>query len=172
MAMATAATTPAPAAAVPNKWFILLTCALAVFTGNFISFPLSVIMPTVARTFDVQLPTAQWAVTGHFVALAATMLPIGSQAGSQAVLDARYLARALAGEADVESALRRYESERLPAMNAVTLRIRGMGQEQVMEIAEARAPEGFARIEAVIPREEMERYAREFREAEIGRAHV
>lgn len=78
MATATAVTTPAPAAAVPNKWFILLTCALAVFTGNFISFPLSVIMPTVARTFDVQLPTAQWAVTGHFVALAATMLPIGS----------------------------------------------------------------------------------------------
>lgn len=63
---------------VSNKAFILFTCAMAMFTGNFISFPVSVIMPTIARTFGVELPTAQWAVTGHFVALAATMLPIGA----------------------------------------------------------------------------------------------
>jgi 2-polyprenyl-6-methoxyphenol hydroxylase-like FAD-dependent oxidoreductase len=93
------------------------------------------------------------------------MLPIGSQAGSQAIVDPRHLARALLEEAGVEAALKRYEAERLPAMNEVTLRIRGMGQEQVMEIAEQRAPGGFKRVEDVIPREELEGYAAEFKRA-------
>jgi 5-methylphenazine-1-carboxylate 1-monooxygenase len=93
------------------------------------------------------------------------MLPIGGQAGSQAIVDPRYLTRALLEERTPEAALRRYEAERLPAMNAVTLRIREQGQEQVMEMAEARAPDGFARIEDVIPREEMEAFSAQFKAA-------
>lgn len=93
------------------------------------------------------------------------MLPIGSQAGSQAIVDARYVTRALIEEPDVESALKRYENERLPAMNEITLRIRGLGQEIVMEMAEERAPNGFARIEDVIPNEEMARLSAEFKVA-------
>ena len=93
------------------------------------------------------------------------MLPIGSQAGSQAIVDARYLTRALMEEPDVESALKRYEAERLSAMNEITLRIRGLGQEIVMEMAEERAPNGFARIEDVIPNEEMARLSSEFKVA-------
>jgi 2-polyprenyl-6-methoxyphenol hydroxylase-like FAD-dependent oxidoreductase len=93
------------------------------------------------------------------------MLPIGGQAGSQAIVDPRYLTRALLSEPTPEAALRRYEAERLPAMNEVTLRIREQGQEQVMEMAEARAPDGFARIEDVIPREEMEAFSASFKRA-------
>jgi 2-polyprenyl-6-methoxyphenol hydroxylase-like FAD-dependent oxidoreductase len=93
------------------------------------------------------------------------MLPIGSQAGSQAIVDPRHLVRALREESGIEAALRRYEAERLPSMNEVTLRIRGMGQEQVMELAERRAPDGFTRIEDVIPQEEMQAFAEQFRSA-------
>ncbi|GEM_PF-6204473 len=77
------ATASAPAqtsAAAPatKVWLVLFTCALSMFAGNLVTIPVSVIMPTIAKTFAVELPTAQWAITGHFVALAATMLPVGS----------------------------------------------------------------------------------------------
>lgn len=110
-------------------------------------------------------PVSQWSF-GRVTLIgdaAHAMLPIGSQAGSQAVVDPRYLARALVCEASPEQALRRYEAERLPAMNEITLRIRGLGQEIVMEMAEERAPHGFERIEDVIPNAEMARLSAEFK---------
>ncbi|MFM9970624.1 MAG: flavin-dependent oxidoreductase [Burkholderiales bacterium] len=110
-------------------------------------------------------PVAQWSF-GRVTLIgdaAHAMLPIGSQAGSQAVVDPRYLARALLTEPRPEAALVRYEAERLPAMNEITLRIRGLGQEIVMEMAEERAPDGFERIEEVIPNEEMARLSAEFK---------
>jgi len=61
-----------------SKEAVLFTCALGMFAGGMASFPIAVIMPTIAETFRVELPSAQWAMTGHFVALAATMLPVGS----------------------------------------------------------------------------------------------
>ncbi len=110
-------------------------------------------------------PVRQWSF-GRVTLIgdaAHAMLPIGSQAGSQAVVDSRYLTRALLAEPTHEQALRRYEAERLPAMNEITLRIRGLGQEIVMEMAEERAPDGFERIEDVIPHEEMARLSAEFK---------
>jgi 2-polyprenyl-6-methoxyphenol hydroxylase-like FAD-dependent oxidoreductase len=83
------------------------------------------------------------------------MLPTGSQAGSQAVVDARVLTRALLVEPSVEAALKSYEKERLEPMAAITLKNRELGPERAMQIAEERAPVGFKRIEDVIPREEM-----------------
>jgi 2-polyprenyl-6-methoxyphenol hydroxylase-like FAD-dependent oxidoreductase len=83
------------------------------------------------------------------------MLPTGSQAGSQAVVDGRVLTRALLAEPAVEQALRRYESERLQPMSEITLKNREMGPELAMHIAEERAPQGFSKIEEVISREEM-----------------
>ena len=83
--------------------------------------------------------------------------PIGAQAGSQAVVDARVLAFALAGAPAPERALEQYEAQRRPAMNAVTLRNRAFGPAIVMELAEQRAPEGFTTIEDVIARDELER---------------
>jgi 5-methylphenazine-1-carboxylate 1-monooxygenase len=93
------------------------------------------------------------------------MRPVGSQAGSQAVVDARVLAYALATAATPEAGLERYQAERLKPMNAMVLRNREFGPSIIMEIAEERAPNGFANIEDVIPRAELEEIARSFKSA-------
>ncbi len=84
------------------------------------------------------------------------MQPIGSQAGSQAIVDARVLTAALLAIDDPVEALRRYDAERRPAMNEVILRNRQFGPEAALQLAEERAPAGFERIEDVIPRAELE----------------
>src|SRR5207249_4760626 len=61
-----------------RKKLILATCALGMFAGNLPSIPMAVTVPTIADAFGVGIPSAQWFMTGHFVALAATMLPIGA----------------------------------------------------------------------------------------------
>jgi 5-methylphenazine-1-carboxylate 1-monooxygenase len=84
------------------------------------------------------------------------MHPTGSQAGSQAIVDARALTAALLATADPMQALARYDAERRPAMNEVTLRNRRFGPEAAMQLAEERAPDGFDRIEDVVSRQELE----------------
>jgi 2-polyprenyl-6-methoxyphenol hydroxylase-like FAD-dependent oxidoreductase len=83
------------------------------------------------------------------------MLPVGSQAGSQAVVSARVLVRELMTQPSVEAALKSYEKERLQPMAEITLRNRELGPELAMQLVEDRAPNGFDRVEDVIPREEM-----------------
>jgi len=77
------------------------------------------------------------------------MYPIGSNGASQAILDARALADALAGERDVDFALERYESARRPATAQIVLSNRQHGPECVLDLAEERAPAGFTRVEDV-----------------------
>ncbi|AQV92954.1 flavin-dependent oxidoreductase [Cupriavidus necator] len=84
------------------------------------------------------------------------MYPIGSNGSAQAILDARCLVDSLLGTPDTPYALREYEAERLPRTAGIVLRNRMNGPEQVMQLAEARAPQGFADIEQVIPRAELE----------------
>lgn len=93
------------------------------------------------------------------------MRPIGSQAGSQAVVDARVLAMTLASEPTVEQGLLAYEKIRLPVMNAVILRNREFGPSIIMDMAEERAPRGFTDVEKVIPRRELEEIALAFKVA-------
>jgi 5-methylphenazine-1-carboxylate 1-monooxygenase len=112
-------------------------------------------------------PLARWSM-GRATLLgdaAHAMRPVGSQAGSQAIVDARVLAHALASERDPRAALAAYEAERRPAMNEVILRNRAYGPEIVMQMAEDRAPGGFERIEDVIPRAELEDIAQSFKRA-------
>jgi 2-polyprenyl-6-methoxyphenol hydroxylase-like FAD-dependent oxidoreductase len=90
------------------------------------------------------------------------MQPIGSQAGSQAILDARALSRALVETGDPTAALERYDAERRPAMNDIILRNRNLGPEAAMQLAEERAPNGFARIEDVVSQHELDVTARSF----------
>jgi 5-methylphenazine-1-carboxylate 1-monooxygenase len=90
------------------------------------------------------------------------MQPIGSQAGSQAIIDARVLTAALLSASDPLEALARYESERRPAMNEITLRNRRLGPERALQIVEERAPGGFTRIDDVITREELRAITAEF----------
>ncbi|WP_037301696.1 flavin-dependent oxidoreductase [Rubritepida flocculans] len=82
------------------------------------------------------------------------MYPVGSNGASQAVLDARLLARLLA-ETTAPRALKAYEAERLPATREIVLANRRGGPERVVDVVSARAPEGFARIEDVIAPEEL-----------------
>jgi 2-polyprenyl-6-methoxyphenol hydroxylase-like FAD-dependent oxidoreductase len=84
------------------------------------------------------------------------MQPIGGQAGSQAILDARTLTRALSETSDPAAALLRYDGERRPAMNEIILRNRNLGPEAAMQIAEERAPNGFVRINDVISPHELD----------------
>ena len=93
------------------------------------------------------------------------MRPIGSQAGSQAIVDARVVAQALAALKSPEKALAAYEAERRPVMNALILKNREFGPEIVMQMAEERAPDGFDDIEDIIPRRELEDIARSFKVA-------
>ena len=87
------------------------------------------------------------------------MYPIGSNGASQAIRDASALADALARHADLDAALAAYEAARRPATAAIVLSNRKMGPELVMQMAEDRAPEGFATIDDVIPRHELEAVA-------------
>jgi hypothetical protein len=93
------------------------------------------------------------------------MQPTGSQAGSQAIVDARLLTAALLGERDPVAALAAYDRTRRPVMNDITLRNRNFGPEAAMQLAEERAPNGFTNIEDVIPRAELEHISGSFQQA-------
>ena len=93
------------------------------------------------------------------------MQPTGSQAGTQAIIDGRLLTQLLVDAGNVEDALARYDAQRRPQMNDVTLINRSFGPEAALQLAEDRAPNGFARIEDVLSRDELERFPREFRAA-------
>ncbi|WP_336605102.1 FAD-dependent monooxygenase [Phenylobacterium aquaticum] len=91
------------------------------------------------------------------------MYPIGSNGASQAILDARALVRALAAHPDPVDALAAYEAERLPATAAIVRANRGNGPEQCMQMAQERAPNGFARIEDVFAPGELEAIAARYK---------
>ncbi|NUP80325.1 MAG: flavin-dependent oxidoreductase [Nonomuraea sp.] len=74
------------------------------------------------------------------------MYPIGSNGASQAIIDARVLAHALA-----HGDLAAYEAHRRPATTALQLSNRQMGPEVVMKLAHERAPGGFDDVEKVVP---------------------
>jgi 2-polyprenyl-6-methoxyphenol hydroxylase-like FAD-dependent oxidoreductase len=92
------------------------------------------------------------------------MYPIGSNGASQAILDAEALSRAIREHGPTPHALGVYEAERLPKTAAIVLANRGNGPEQVMQMAEERAPQGFARIEDVIARADLEAIAARYKQ--------
>ncbi len=84
------------------------------------------------------------------------MYPIGSNGASQGILDARVLAREIKRAGATPAALLAYEAERRPATAKIVLANRRNGPEQVMQLVEQRAPDGFARIEDVLAPAELE----------------
>ncbi|HBK04887.1 MAG TPA: flavin-dependent oxidoreductase [Acetobacteraceae bacterium] len=84
------------------------------------------------------------------------MYPIGSNGASQGILDARVLAREIRRAGPTPKALEAYEAERRPATSKIVLANRANGPEQVMQLVEQRAPNGFARIEDVLTPAELE----------------
>ena len=99
-----------------------------------------------------------WWTTGRVTLLgdaAHPMYPVGSNGASQAVLDARCLADALAAHPPAE-ALAAYEADRLPKTAAICTSNRSGGPERVLDVFGQLAPKGFSRIEDVIPPGEIE----------------
>jgi 2-polyprenyl-6-methoxyphenol hydroxylase-like FAD-dependent oxidoreductase len=88
------------------------------------------------------------------------MYPVGSNGASQAVLDARALARHLARGGDVATALAGYDAERRPMTAEIVLNNRKGGPERVIDVLEERAPDGFADVGAVASHAEREAIVR------------
>lgn len=83
------------------------------------------------------------------------MYPVGSNGATQAILDAECVARMLAAHPDPVEALQHYEHERLPATTQIVELNRRGGPERVIDVVESLAPDGFARVEDVIGRDEL-----------------
>ncbi|MEO3472858.1 flavin-dependent oxidoreductase [Roseomonas sp. CAU 1739] len=79
------------------------------------------------------------------------LYPIGSNGASQAIIDARTLALQIATIEHPVAALEAYEAIRRPATAALVHATRGDGPDIVLDLAEQRAPQGFADIDAVMP---------------------
>jgi len=88
------------------------------------------------------------------------MYPVGSNGASQAVLDAGALARHLATDPDVPTALVAYEAERRPMTAEIVLNNRKGGPERLIDVLEASAPDGFTDVEQVASHAEREAIVR------------
>jgi 5-methylphenazine-1-carboxylate 1-monooxygenase len=84
------------------------------------------------------------------------MYPAGSDGASQAIIDARVLARELALQPSVEAAVAAYDAQRRPQTAGVVLANRQGGPQRCIEIVQQRAPDGFEDLGAVISRQELE----------------
>jgi 2-polyprenyl-6-methoxyphenol hydroxylase-like FAD-dependent oxidoreductase len=104
------------------------------------------------------------------------MYPVGSNGASQAVLDARTLARLLAA-ADPVTALAAYDAERRPMTAEIVLNNRKGGPERVIDVLEERAPDGFDDVETVASYAEREAIVRGyasmagFAKEQVNRSH-
>lgn len=92
------------------------------------------------------------------------MYPVGSNGASQAILDAASLAEALKAEPDAVAALQRYENDRLGPTAETVLANRQQGPEAVMQIVEARAPDGFANLDEVISAAELQEVSARYKQ--------
>jgi 2-polyprenyl-6-methoxyphenol hydroxylase-like FAD-dependent oxidoreductase len=91
------------------------------------------------------------------------MYPIGSNGASQAIIDARVIARELALRPSVEEAIAAYDTQRRPPTASVVLANRQGGPERCLDIVEQRAPGGFVDLNAVISRAELEEIANSYK---------
>lgn len=83
------------------------------------------------------------------------MYPIGSNGGTQAIIDARVLAYELAGAATPQDGLAAYEKARLATANEIVLANRDMPADRILHAVGERAPTGFDRIEDVLTADEL-----------------
>ncbi len=107
-------------------------------------------------------PLARWSF-GHVTLLgdaAHPMYPVGSNGASQAILDARALARHLSHSATVADGLAGYEVERRTPTAEIVRANRKGGPEGVIDVVEARAPDGFDDIEKIASHAEREAIVR------------
>ncbi|EKS32860.1 flavin-dependent oxidoreductase [Afipia clevelandensis] len=91
------------------------------------------------------------------------MYPIGSNGASQAILDARVLTREILNHGETAAALQAYEAERRPATTELVKLNRRNGPEQVMQLVEERAPNGFNVVTEVMSQQELEDVANTYK---------
>jgi len=91
------------------------------------------------------------------------MYPIGSNGASQAILDARVLARSFRDHGVGAAALQNYEDQRRDKVNALLLANRGDGPDKVLDIVAGRAPDGFADVHDVISATELGEHAEKYK---------
>ena len=96
------------------------------------------------------------------------MYPIGSNGGSQAVLDARVLAHELARAADPADGLLGYEHDRRETVNRIVLACRDMPADRVLQTVSERAPRGFDAIEDVLAPAELNTIAGAYRQTSFS----
>jgi 5-methylphenazine-1-carboxylate 1-monooxygenase len=90
------------------------------------------------------------------------MYPMGSNGASQAILDARAVARCLASSDDPSLAFAAYEAERRPLTTSVVLRNRTGGSEGVIDLVERLAPQGFRSIQDVVNADELQQIMNDY----------
>ena len=83
------------------------------------------------------------------------MYPLGSNGGSQAVLDARALAYELSRASSPQEGLAAYDAARREAVNAIVLANRAAPGDAILNLVAARAPDGFDRVEDVLTADEL-----------------
>ncbi len=91
------------------------------------------------------------------------MYPIGSNGASQAILDARVLTREILVLGETNAALAAYEAERRPATTDLVMLNRRNGPEQVMQLVEERAPDGYNVVTDVLSQQELEDIAANYK---------
>jgi 2-polyprenyl-6-methoxyphenol hydroxylase-like FAD-dependent oxidoreductase len=110
-------------------------------------------------------PVAQWTFgrTTLMGDAAHPMYPIGSNGASQAILDARVITREILAQGATHAALEAYEAERRPATSDLVMLNRRNGPEQVMQLVEERAPEGYTIVTEVLSHQELEDIAANYK---------
>lgn len=88
------------------------------------------------------------------------MYPVGSNGASQSIVDAQCLARHLRAASSVPAAFAAYDEERRPAMEKIIVANRKGGPEGVIDLIEARAPDGFNDIDRIASHAEREAVVR------------
>jgi 2-polyprenyl-6-methoxyphenol hydroxylase-like FAD-dependent oxidoreductase len=110
-------------------------------------------------------PVSQWSF-GRVTLIgdaAHPMYPIGSNGASQAILDARVLTREILAHGEMPAALQAYEAERRPVTTDLVMLNRRNGPEQVMQIVEERAPDGYDVVTDVLSQQELEDIAANYK---------
>src|SRR4029079_7631989 len=91
------------------------------------------------------------------------MYPIGSNGASQAILDARVITREILAHGPTSAALLAYEAERRTATSDLVLLNRTHRAEQVMQLVEERAPDGYKVVTDVLSLQELEDIAANYK---------
>jgi len=110
-------------------------------------------------------PLPRWTF-GHATLLgdaAHPMYPIGSNGATQAIIDARVLAFHLASTTSIGEALARYEAARRPATARIVEMNRANGPDQVLELAEQRAPNRDDDLYTLLPVAERKKIADDYK---------